>query len=79
MDDMVDEHRPIVLITGAAGNLGRTLAAALSERYRIIGLDLSSKAEAYPIFEADFSNASAVELAMTRVRERFGYKIARAC
>jgi nucleoside-diphosphate-sugar epimerase len=73
---MIDEHRPIVLITGAAGNLGRTLAAALSERYRIVGLDLSSKAEAYPIFEADFSNASAVELAMTRVRERFGYKIA---
>ena len=29
------DTRPVVLITGAAGNLGRTLAAALAADYRI--------------------------------------------
>ena len=70
-----DEH-PIVLITGAGGNLGRTLAAALASNYRIVGLDLKAGEEDHPIFAADFSNAAAVELAMTRMRERFGTKIA---
>ena len=31
--------RPLVLITGAAGNLGQTLARALGDRYRVVGLD----------------------------------------
>jgi nucleoside-diphosphate-sugar epimerase len=32
--------RPIVLITGATGNLGRSLGEALARDYRIVGLDL---------------------------------------
>src|SRR5690606_1754815 len=31
--------RPLVLITGAAGNLGRSLAAAFAERYTVVGMD----------------------------------------
>ena len=37
------DTRPIVLITGAAGNLGRTLAGALAAHYRIVGLDLARR------------------------------------
>jgi nucleoside-diphosphate-sugar epimerase len=70
------DTRPVVLITGAAGNLGRTLAAALAADYRIAGLDIRSAAADYPIFAADFANAAAVELAMSRVRERVGGRIA---
>jgi nucleoside-diphosphate-sugar epimerase len=33
------DARPIVLVTGAAGNLGRSVAAALADGYRIVGLD----------------------------------------
>jgi nucleoside-diphosphate-sugar epimerase len=73
---MSSDNRPIVLITGAAGNLGTTLAAALSPDYRIVGLDRTADDGDPPIFAADFSNAAALELAMTRVRERFGTRIA---
>jgi nucleoside-diphosphate-sugar epimerase len=73
---MTSNDRPIVLITGAGGNLGKTLAAALSGDYRIVGLNRTEAGGDYPIFAADFSNAAAVELAMTRVRERFGERIA---
>jgi nucleoside-diphosphate-sugar epimerase len=73
---MSSTDRPIVLITGAGGNLGRTLAVALSGDYRIVGLDRTAEGGDCPIFAADFTNAAAVELAMTRVRERFGTRIA---
>jgi nucleoside-diphosphate-sugar epimerase len=33
------DARPIALVSGAAGNLGRSVAAALSDGYRIVGLD----------------------------------------
>jgi nucleoside-diphosphate-sugar epimerase len=73
---MSSTDRPIVLITGAGGNLGSALAVALSDDYLIIGLDRTADGGDYPIFAADFANAAAVELAMTRVRERFGTRIA---
>ena len=72
----MSDDRPIVLITGAAGNLGRTLASALAADYRVVGLDRASEDADYPIFAADFSNAAAVELALTRVRQQFGTRIA---
>jgi nucleoside-diphosphate-sugar epimerase len=73
---MSHDERPVVLITGAAGNLGRALAAALGAHYRIAGLDLASADAEFPIFAADFANPAAVELALTRLRERLGGRIA---
>ena len=73
---MSRDMRPVVLITGAAGNLGRTLAAALAADYRILGLDLKSADADYPIFAADFSSPAAVELALSRAREQVGTKFA---
>jgi nucleoside-diphosphate-sugar epimerase len=76
LDLMSGDARPVVLITGAAGNLGRALAAALAVDYRIVGLDLRSADADYPIFTADFSNPAAVELALSRVRALVGARIA---
>ena len=70
------DARPVVLITGAGGNLGRTLAGNLAADYRIVGLAIRSAEADYPIFAADFSSPTAVELALARVREQVGARIA---
>jgi nucleoside-diphosphate-sugar epimerase len=31
--------KPLVLVTGAGGNLGRPVAAALQADYRVVGMD----------------------------------------
>lgn len=72
---MTNSDRPVVLITGAAGNLGRTLAAALSSAHQVVGLDLASAEAEFPIFAADFSNAAAVDLALRSVKDQFGTRI----
>ena len=64
---------PIVLITGATGKLGRALAQALKGSYTIVGLDRRTDSSAgFEVFAADFSSADSIELALQRVRQRFG-------
>jgi nucleoside-diphosphate-sugar epimerase len=67
---------PVVIVTGASGNLGRAICDDLSRHYRVVGLDRSTSDAPVPTFATDFSNAAAVELAMLKVRERFGPHIA---
>jgi nucleoside-diphosphate-sugar epimerase len=68
--------KPIVLITGAAGNLGRSLGAALGGDYQIVGLDLRADSSEFPIIGIDLTSAPAVELAFRKFRESFGSRIA---
>jgi hypothetical protein len=42
------DSRPIVLIAGATGNLGRSLGDALCSDYRIVGLDLKTEGTTLP-------------------------------
>jgi nucleoside-diphosphate-sugar epimerase len=70
------DRRPIVVITGATGNLGRSLAEALGRDYRIVGLDLKAEGTDFRVFEADFSSDTSVELALHRFRDAFGSRIA---
>jgi nucleoside-diphosphate-sugar epimerase len=68
--------RPIVLITGATGNLGRSIGEELGTDYRIVGLDRSAEGADFPVFEADFTSDAAVELALHKFRGAFGSRIA---
>jgi nucleoside-diphosphate-sugar epimerase len=68
--------RPLVLITGAAGNLGQTLARSLCDTYRVVGLDRMAQESPFPILQADFSSAASIELALHKLRESFGTRIA---
>ncbi|MET1754824.1 NAD-dependent epimerase/dehydratase family protein [Novosphingobium sp. RD2P27] len=68
--------KPIVLITGAAGNLGRSLAGALSDRYTIVGLDRSTSGTDYPLFEVDLSDEKSVREALAQFRQDHGGEIA---
>lgn len=70
------DNRPIVLITGATGNLGRSIGAALGDAYRIVGLDRKSKHVDFPVFEADITSDASVELALRKFRDALGSRIA---
>lgn len=70
------DDKPVVIITGLSGNLGRSIGDALSNRYRIVGLDLSDQGTKYPTFKADFSSDMSVELALRDVAVAYGKKIA---
>ncbi|MCH8686766.1 vitamin K epoxide reductase family protein [Pedomonas mirosovicensis] len=68
--------KPVVLITGATGNLGRSLAGALSDAYRIVGLDLKVRDVGFPVLEADFSSDDSLREALAQVQKTFGSRIA---
>lgn len=68
--------KPLILITGAAGNLGRSLAAAFAERYQVIGLDVRAAAADYPIVEVDLADPASTRTAIRNVREEHGARFA---
>ncbi|WP_284734348.1 NAD-dependent epimerase/dehydratase family protein [Sphingosinicella terrae] len=72
---MMAEPSPLVLITGAAGNLGRSIADILSDDYRIVGLDRQGETD-FPLIEVDLTDDEAITAALAQVRERFGDHIA---
>lgn len=71
-----DSPKPIVIITGATGNLGRSIGSALAENYQIVGLDRSEGGSAFPTLQVDFASDASVELALQNLRTAFGSKIA---
>lgn len=70
------DARPIVLITGAAGNIGRSLAEALSDAYQVVGLDRPGMTADFPLIEVDFTGDESVRAALDGFREDHGRRIA---
>ncbi|AKC88394.1 vitamin K epoxide reductase family protein [Pseudoxanthomonas suwonensis] len=71
------EHgQPVVLITGAAGSVGTSLAAALRPAYRVVGMDVSEPEDGADGIEIDLTSDASVERAMREFRERYGNRIA---
>jgi nucleoside-diphosphate-sugar epimerase len=76
------DTRLIVLVTGAAGNLGRSVANALADGYRIVGLDRKAREtgqgpdDHYPILGVDLESDESVHAAMRAFRETHGPRIA---
>lgn len=70
------DGKPIVLITGAVGNIGRSLGEALGRDYRVIGLDRQAEGADFPVFEADFTSDDSLNLALREIRGAYGSRIA---
>lgn len=51
-----------VLITGAAGYVGRLLGEALATRMDVVGVDIAQREAAFPIFQMDICDAALAEL-----------------
>lgn len=72
----LSDTRPILLITGGTGNLGRSITRALSRDYCIVALDRVAKNADSPVFEVDIGSDASVELALHKFRDMFGERIA---
>jgi nucleoside-diphosphate-sugar epimerase len=68
--------RPLVVVTGAAGNLGASLGAALLDEFDVVGLDLEARSGPFPVLAIDFASDAAVELALVQLAARFGRRVA---
>jgi nucleoside-diphosphate-sugar epimerase len=68
--------KPVVLITGATGNLGTSLAAALADGYEIIGIDREARGTNFPVVEADLTDKASIDSALDAVRARCGPRLA---
>ncbi|MDN2566099.1 NAD-dependent epimerase/dehydratase family protein [Aquibium sp. A9E412] len=73
---MARPQKPIVLITGAAGNIGGHLADALSDAYHVVGLDMPGKTSPHPLIEIDITSDDSVALALTKFAQGYGKSIA---
>jgi nucleoside-diphosphate-sugar epimerase len=68
--------QPVILITGAAGDIGAALIAALRERYTIVGLDMKGKQAECDLIEIDLTRDDSVRQALETFRSRYGQRIA---
>lgn len=76
MEPAPPQPKPVVLITGAAGDIGSTLARALAREYMVVGIDRPGKKADIPLVAADLTSAESIRKALGEVRERFGARIA---
>jgi len=68
--------KPVVLITGVAGDIGSALVAALSHDYAVAGMDLKGKSADCDLFPVDLTSADSVTLALRDFRDACGGRIA---
>lgn len=73
---MAGINKPVVLITGGGGNIGRSLGAALSETYTVAGLDRPGATADFPLVEADLADQKSVRQAIEQIKGRFGSRLA---
>jgi nucleoside-diphosphate-sugar epimerase len=67
-------NKPLVLITGSEGRIGRAITAALGDRYTVVGFERQCKGE--NCIEADITSSEALASACRDLQERYGGHIA---
>lgn len=76
-DSAGTEPKPLILITGADGNIGSSLSAALASDYRVVGLDRSGDSEGEAeIVEIDITSPQSMKLALEKIGKEHGREIA---
>ena len=66
-------EKPIVVITGASGNIGTALTRRLKKNYRVVGMD---RPRTESDIDIDLASDDSVKLAFREFRDRFGDRIA---
>src|SRR5690606_13679987 len=71
------DERPVILITGASGNLGRSIAKSLQGNYRVVGVDRKAVPDiGFPMVEADLSSDESVAQALKQLADVHGRALA---
>jgi len=76
---MTEGSKPVVLITGGSGMLGRSLARALHPDYTIVGLDVEEPPADVPfdsVHYMDVTSGMSVRYALRGIREAYGAELA---
>lgn len=73
---MKSNEKPAILITGAAGNIGRKLSERLADRYHVLGIDLPDNIDGPDMFGCDITDRASVEDAVQRAADRAGGRFA---
>ncbi|PSJ16258.1 vitamin K epoxide reductase family protein [Nitrosomonas supralitoralis] len=73
---MRNRQKPVIVLTGASGNIGSTLCTALKKTYRVIGLDVNPCEKADASFDCDLTSEDSVKLAFYKIRAQYGNHIA---
>lgn len=76
---MANDDKPIVLITGIAGDIGSALGGALKRDYRVVGLDRQAPRSGdadYAFLKADLTDDASVAAALREVAQEHGRRIA---
>lgn len=73
---MNQTSKPIVFITGAAGNIGSALTEALQEHFTVIGLDRNKTASADSSYEFDLTSRDSVTQNLEKIAAKYGRKVA---
>lgn len=66
------QEKPVVLITGAAGNIGGNLRKKLARRYRVIGFDLPDASDGSTIIGCDITDINSMTRAVDEARDIIG-------
>jgi nucleoside-diphosphate-sugar epimerase len=72
---MTDE-KPVVLITGSEGRIGRAITDALGNDFTVVGFEQACPPTAANCIEVDLTSDEALAAACRRLRERYGARIA---
>src|SRR5690554_2998585 len=70
------QDKPVVIITGASGSVGSSLADALRPHYRVVGMDTTAPDDDPDAIEFDLTSDESVADAVREFRERHGTRVA---
>jgi nucleoside-diphosphate-sugar epimerase/uncharacterized membrane protein len=73
---MPDHDRPLIVITGAAGGIGRALTAALVDDHRVVGIDREGSRGDIPMLACDFGDDASVAACLDALAAQHGRRIA---
>jgi nucleoside-diphosphate-sugar epimerase/uncharacterized membrane protein len=70
------KSKPVIVITGASGDIGSTLGSLLEPDYTVVGLDRAASRSQFELIETDLGSDESVEAALQTLHERHGTHIA---